>query len=218
MTTTILRFHKAHYPVTVLGYGRRIGIWLQGCSIRCKKCVSQDTWEADGGADLPVSDLLAWCQTKAKDGLDGITISGGEPFDQPLALVALLRELDRWRTQSRQTFDLLCYSGYPYAALQARHADILALLDVVIPEPYVDSLPEGGCWRGSENQTLVPLSPLAVARYGQPGDAIAEKTMQLAVENGRVWMIGIPARNSMAALERFCSAQELPFEEVSWRG
>ncbi len=39
--------NKAHFPVTVLGPGRRIGIWLQGCSIGCAGCISQDTWEAD---------------------------------------------------------------------------------------------------------------------------------------------------------------------------
>jgi anaerobic ribonucleoside-triphosphate reductase activating protein len=36
---------KAHYPVTVLGPGKRIGIWL-GCRIQCKGCVSQDTGPA----------------------------------------------------------------------------------------------------------------------------------------------------------------------------
>ena len=44
-----IAINKAHFPVTVLGPGRRIGIWLQGCSIHCKGCVSQDTWAADPG-------------------------------------------------------------------------------------------------------------------------------------------------------------------------
>ncbi|HSV19446.1 MAG TPA: 4Fe-4S cluster-binding domain-containing protein, partial [Casimicrobiaceae bacterium] len=45
--TATIELNKAHWPVTVLGPGKRIGLWLQGCSIHCPGCVSQDTWSAD---------------------------------------------------------------------------------------------------------------------------------------------------------------------------
>ena len=35
---------RLHFPVTTLGPGRRAAIWLQGCSIHCRGCVSRDTW------------------------------------------------------------------------------------------------------------------------------------------------------------------------------
>lgn len=213
----VMRLNKAHYPVTVLGHGRRAGIWFQGCSIRCRGCVSQDTWEAAGGSAIAVDDLLAWIKAKAETGLDGVTFSGGEPFDQPRILHALLDGLCQWRKHAKRHFDLLCYSGYPLTTLQQRHAGLLEKLDALIPEPYADALPQGGLWRGSANQPLVPLSPLGEARYLNNREAEAEKTMQAAVENGRIWMIGIPGRNDMAALEQLCATRGLTLDQVSWR-
>jgi anaerobic ribonucleoside-triphosphate reductase activating protein len=214
----LLRINKAHYPVSVLGYGRRIGIWFQGCDIRCKGCVSRDTWAHDGGALMRVADLLGWCRQKAAAGVDGVTFSGGEPFDQPQALAALVDGLDRWRKRAGLTLDLLCYSGYPLKTLKARHAALLQKLDAVIPEPYVANLPQGKRWRGSSNQPLAPLSPLGRARYGDHVDVSSDaKSMQIAVEDGRIWMIGIPARGDMAALENLCAARGLRLEQVSWR-
>ena len=215
-----LALNKAHWPVTVLGPGRRIGLWLQGCSIRCKGCVSQDTWPADATKAIEVAELLAWCKRVSDGRLDGVTISGGEPFDQPDALLALLHALDGWRRAASLDFDVLCYSGYPLRTLERDHAAILARLDAVIPEPYVDRLPVTHVWRGSSNQSLVPLSARGRARYAAFVDAPADaagKKMQVSVEGGRVWMIGIPERGDMARVEALCASRGLTLEKVSWR-
>jgi anaerobic ribonucleoside-triphosphate reductase activating protein len=212
--------NKAHFPVTVLGPGRRIGLWLQGCSIRCKDCVSQDTWPADAAKKISIDTLLAWCRKVGADGLDGITISGGEPFDQPQALAALLKKLDAWRKEAGLDFDLLCYSGHPLKTLQKKHAKLLGQLDAVIPEPYAAGRPLGmrGC--GSDNQTLVPLSPRGALRYADwlvAPQLPEDKRMQVSFEAGRIWMIGIPHRGDMAALETLCQARGLTLGQVSWR-
>lgn len=214
-----VELNKAHWPVTVLGPGRRIGLWLQGCSIHCPGCVSQDTWPRDAGKRVTVDDLVAWCRKVSADAPDGITISGGEPFDQPEGLHALLSRLASWRREKHVDFDVLCYSGYPLRTLEKRHARTLALLDAIVPEPYVDTLPQGKVWRGSRNQPLVPLSDRGRARYADyvemPADG--DKRMQAAVEGGRVWMIGIPGRGDMAAVERLCASRGLTLAQVSWR-
>ena len=215
-----VELNPAHWPVTVLGPGRRIGLWLQGCTIHCPGCVSQDTWPRDATKRIAVADLVAWCRRTSGDALDGVTISGGEPFEQPLGLLALLRRLGAWRRERRLDFDLLCYSGLPLRVLERRHADVLALLDAVIPEPYVEPLPQGGLWRGSANQPLVPLSERGRARYAAHVDAPADaggKRMQAAVEGGRVWMIVIPGRGVMAAVEALCASRGVALAIVSWR-
>ncbi|MBK7001555.1 MAG: 4Fe-4S cluster-binding domain-containing protein [Rhodoferax sp.] len=214
-----LQLNKAHFPVTVLGPGQRIGLWLQGCSIGCKGCVSVDTWERDPQRTVAISSLLTWCKQVAGSGLDGVTISGGEPFDQPEGLRHLLQALRLWRSQARLDFDILCYSGYPLKTLQQRHARLLALLDALIPEPFIDSQ-SGVLWRGSSNQPLVPLSPLGQQRYAAFVCAPLQeedKRMQVAVEGGRVWMIGIPARGDMTRIEALCRSRGLTLEQVSWR-
>ncbi len=215
-----ISLNKAHFPVTVLGPGRRIGLWLQGCTIRCPNCISQDTWEIDATKTFEIGELLQWCQDISADSFDGITISGGEPFDQPDALLELLTQFGRWRIDRELQFDILCYSGYPLAALKRGHADILARLDAVISEPFVDQLPMTHVLRGSSNQRLVPLTPLGEQRFGA---LIASQTdpeakrIQIAVQGQRVWYIGIPSRGDMDRLERVCALQGIQFDQASWR-
>ncbi len=215
-----IAINKAHFPVTVLGPGRRIGLWLQGCSIHCPGCVSQDTWHTDPGREMTVARLLSWCKKASSNAPDGITISGGEPFDQPQALAALLDALIYWRQHSGLDFDILCYSGYPLARLEKRHARLLAKLDALIPEPYVDTLALTHLWRGSANQRLITLSARGAERYAPYLDAPADifgKRIQMQVDGERLWSIGIPARGDMAELERLAAERGLRFAQVSWR-
>jgi anaerobic ribonucleoside-triphosphate reductase activating protein len=239
-----IAINKAHFPVTVLGPGRRIGIWTQGCRIHCKGCVSQDTWAADPGRETTVARVLTWCrETTREHGFDGVTISGGEPFDQPKALSALLDALADWRTTASLDFDVLCYSGYPLRHLQKKHGTLLAKLDALIPEPFVESQPLAQLWRGSANQPLVLLSDRGRARFSAYVDAPADtfgKRIQAGISDGpgdgetrggnstsrgegsaaktqRIWFIGIPARGDMAALERTCGERGVTLSQVSWR-
>ncbi len=216
----LIAINKAHFPVTVLGPGRRIGIWFQGCRIHCPGCVSQDTWAIDAGRNMPLAELLAWCRQIGAAGFDGITLSGGEPFDQPQALTALLAALHRWRDEAGLEFDLLCYSGYPLKRLRERHAPLLKKLDALIPEPYVDTLPLSHLWRGSQNQSLIPLSPRGERVYGEYLDAPADsfgKRLQVQVDGQRLWSIGLPARGDLAALEAQAAERGLRLDRASWK-
>lgn len=224
--------NKAHFPVTVLGPGRRIGIWLQGCSIGCKGCVSQDTWASDDARLMALPTLLNWCRQVSGGLFDGVTISGGEPFDQPQALSALLAGLHAWRSQAGIEFDILCYSGYPLAKLQRLHARLLQKLDALIPEPFIEAQSATRHWRGSDNQPLVLLSERGRAVYARWADTLnpgtdadnlkpdpvpAAKRIQLMQDGEQIWYVGIPARGDMAALESACAAKGIAFSQVSWR-
>ncbi len=211
-----LQLNKAHFPVTTLGPGRRIGLWTQGCALHCPDCCARDTWEPDPDRAVPVATLLQWCRAAAPAGPDGITVSGGEPFDQPQALAELLDGLAQWRSELTQPFDILCYSGRSLAHLEAAHPDLLARLDALLPEPFVAARPSGLAWRGSDNQPLVPLSPLGRTRY--PGDPrTVPKRLQFAIDAASIWCIGIPERGDLATLEALCRNRGLHLEEVSWR-
>ena len=218
-----IRLNKAHYPLTALGYGRRLGLWVQGCSIGCKGCVSRDTWSTRGGWEADTAEVVAWCDGRRDRGIDGITISGGEPFEQPRALAALLDALDGWRRRLDRPFDMLCYSGLPLRRLERRHAGILARLDALIPEPYVAGRADAGGrargrWRGSGNQPLVPLTPLGRVRYGggaQRGEDAPR--MQVSLEHGAAWFIGIPRPGDMDRMEEHLRAKGVVLRDVSWR-
>lgn len=209
---------RAHYPVTVLGPGVRIGIWFQGCSLGCRGCMSRDTWASDPEREIEVAHLVSWCRD-ITDGhpLDGVTVSGGEPFEQRDALRELLDRLDSWRTESGRDLDFLCYSGMTLSRLRADYGDCLDRLDGVIPEPFLKGRPRGGAWRGSDNQPLVPLTSLGERRYTIQGDeSQSNNRLQIAVFEGRVWFIGIPVRGDMETQRKMVARLGLKQLDGSW--
>jgi anaerobic ribonucleoside-triphosphate reductase activating protein len=214
-----IRISRIHYPVTVLGPGKRIGIWLQGCSNGCPGCQSKDTWSADSGTIIPISELVAACRRFVSDGVDGITISGGEPFEQAEALELLLTELHTWTDGLDSPVDYLCYSGKPYNELHQQYPEILCLLDVIIPEPFKYELP-GKPLRGSGNQPIITLTELGAERFAEyAGESNCQhkKCIQFVVEtDGSVSFIGIPERGEMQKLVELCKTQGLHLNNVSW--
>lgn len=180
---------RIHYPVTTLGPGRRLGIWFQGCSIRCPGCVSADTWPANLGGttvDAVIEAVMPWVEDA-----NGITISGGEPFDQPGALEALLREL-RSLTQG----DILVYSGHPFENLAAWLENAPGLIDALISDPYIERSAQTLALRGSDNQRLHLLTDLGRSKFSsfdRPARADERRFDVMFDDDGSVWLAGIPS-------------------------
>jgi anaerobic ribonucleoside-triphosphate reductase activating protein len=211
-----IELNRAHFPVTVLGPGRRIGLWVQGCGIGCAGCVALDTWEPDPGRAVAIGDVVAWCASLPDP--DGVTISGGEPFDQPEALEELLIQLEAWRAGTGREIDLLCYSGRGLTVLRHRFPHLLARLDAVIPGPYREAEAPGGRWRGSANQELVPLTPLGGRRYAGHVDRPAgPNRLQATVSGDTVYHIGVPLPGDLDNLEAALARRGLRYTEASWR-
>ena len=206
---------RLHYPVTALGPGRRIGLWAQGCSIGCPGCISRDTWPALDDSRVEIAAVVQWCRDRGGD-VDGITISGGEPFEQPQALNALLIQLDTWRRGRDRAIDFLCYSGQPWKRLYRDFPEILTRLDAIIPEPFVEALPTDAPWRGSANQPLIPLSALGRSRYAHADDRPAARTMQVTAAGGNLWVVGIPRRGDLARLRAAGKEHGIGTETTSW--
>ena len=214
-----IQVNRVHYPVTVLGPGRRLGIWVQGCSIGCRDCLARDTWPSDPSRNTTVAQLLAECERIADGPLDGVTISGGEPFDQADALAALIDGLRDWAGRRGDDIDVLCYSGYPLRTLRDRHAGTLARLDAVIPGPFVSGRGSRLPLRGSSNQPLVPISPLGHQRLRDflAGSQAESRRLQVAVDDGRFWVIGIPRRGDLEEIRKALLDAGIRDAQVSWQ-
>ena len=65
--TARIALSRIHFPVTTLGPGRRIGIWFQGCSIRCPGCISMDTW-AQGRGNTTIEEVVECHRAVDPDG------------------------------------------------------------------------------------------------------------------------------------------------------
>ncbi len=214
-----LYLNKAHFPVDVLGHGRRVGLWLQGCTIRCFGCISRDTWPVDPATAIDVSEIMHWIEGLPSDEIDGVTISGGEPFDQPDALAELLSAVRRWAAEQARPVDLLGYSGRPYAELARGFPEQLALLDAVVAEPYLEGEPTTAALRGSANQRVVPLTDLGRLRYSL--DALERlegqrHRLQVEVDGESIWFIGIPEQGAMRRIQNRAHEQGVSIQRPSW--
>ncbi|MDF3833757.1 4Fe-4S cluster-binding domain-containing protein [Cupriavidus basilensis] len=192
-----LDLSRLHFPVTTLGPGRRVGIWLQGCSIRCPGCISADTWQAGGARSASVAALMATLAPWLAQA-EGITVSGGEPFDQPDGLLALLRAL-----RAASALDILVYSGHPIGSLAPVLAHADGLIDALISDPFALHLPQTLALRGSDNQRLHLLTPLGRARFAAFERPLAahDRALDLMFDHdGTVWLAGIPRRGDMGRL------------------
>lgn len=192
---------RIHFPVTTLGPGRRLGVWLQGCSIRCPGCVSVDTWDADIGR-VGLDQLLTAVARHAEEA-DGLTVSGGEPFDQPEALAALLRQ---WRDLSdRSSF---VFTGREMVDIEPWLQRNQGLVDAVMTGPFRSDVPQTLALRGSDNQSLHALTPLGaeLSDFERPADASDRRLDVMFDEDGDAWMAGIPARGDLARLRRALAA------------
>jgi anaerobic ribonucleoside-triphosphate reductase activating protein len=177
---------RLHFPVTTLGPGKRIGIWLQGCSIHCEGCISVDTWRfgINSVALEEVKILLhRWLPES-----DGITISGGEPFDQEEALFELLKFL-RPHQQS-----ILVYSGYSFQQLKSKKEILNGWIDVLISEPYDHEQPQTKALLGSDNQQMHLLTALGKSNFEAYLEKSPEKKLDVQFEKNTVWMTGIPVK------------------------
>jgi len=193
--TSDLRLSRVHFPVTTLGPGNRLGIWFQGCSIRCPGCISVDTWAPGYGKTDVVAAVKAMEQWLSS--AQGVTISGGEPFDQPEALQQLLTCL-----RQRSTADILVFTGYPWEALPA-FASEHGLIDALVTDPYREDLPQTLALRGSDNQRLHLLTEVGRERFApfqrtrRPDDDRLDIGFD---DEGTVWMAGIPKRDDLPRL------------------
>ena len=195
MTTTV-NLSRIHFPVTTLGPGRRIGIWFQGCSIRCPGCISMDTWTHGRGTTTiaeVVDAISPWLSTA-----DGITVSGGEPFDQREALFELLARL-----RALTAADILVFTGYPWITISEAISSRPPLIDAIVTEPFDIDERQTLALRGSDNQQLHMMTPLGRARFESFDRTIDESDRSFDVmfdENGDVWLAGIPARGDFRRL------------------
>lgn len=128
----------------VNGEGVRYVIFTQGCKHYCKGCQNQDTWDFDGGYDMDIT-TLADDILKRKKHLDGITLSGGDPFYQQeecVKLLKLLPEMNVW-----------IYTGFNYDDIC--DTELARLADVIVDGQFIEELRCDGKYFGSSNQRVI---------------------------------------------------------------
>lgn len=150
----LLRVHRIYHGSVVEGPGRRSVVQLQGCERRCPGCFVPETHPVDGGVLMNIGEVVELLLDPAGTPRDGVTILGGEPFQQPDGLAALVREL------KANGLHVTLYSGYTLEEIRACAepgvCEALAHTDILIDGAFVRSLTDNaGEWRGSTNQRII---------------------------------------------------------------
>lgn len=144
--TSKLYIHDINPNSLVNGPGTRAVVWVQGCSIGCPGCFNPLTHLKMSGPDEGV-DPERLGRELGQLNVDGLTLSGGEPLEQPEAVSELIKSFRRVNSGT-----VLIFSGFTpkriFASPAARSTILLA--DAVLAGPYVEGKDPSEIWNSKQ--------------------------------------------------------------------
>ena len=158
MTETMLNVSYLNASTHANGPGNRASVWVQGCNIGCNGCYNPSTHAHEPNRLLSPKEIADWyCSLP---GVEGITFSGGEPFEQAKAVLEVVAEIDQ---ATEESVSLFIYSGYSLEQLNndlnQSVKSLLERVDILSAGPFDWELMDNNLlWRGSTNQELHFLS------------------------------------------------------------
>ena len=149
----LINLHSTIKSSRVNGPGDRFVIWTQGCRKMCKNCYNPETWSHYRNNLIDI-DLLV--EEIKNSSISGVTISGGDPFEQPEELFYLLREIK----QLDLSDGFIVFSGYTIDEIRVREElrKCLDYIDVLIDGLYIDEKRITNGLAGSSNQEFYFLT------------------------------------------------------------
>lgn len=202
----VLTVDRIKAQTEVLGPGVRTVVWFHGCRRNCPGCIAAEmnaSEDYETYAPHELADRIG--------AVKGVTISGGEPFDQnPAALHEFLRAI-----RSRD-IGVMVYTGYLREELEADigRRRILDNVDILVDGPYREHEDHGELWRGSSNQRIHFLTD----RYQSlQGSLLSARGRPIEVdldESGRFSFVGVPPRGFRQKLAEAMDRRGL---EVRWK-
>jgi anaerobic ribonucleoside-triphosphate reductase activating protein len=155
MMENTLRISGFSNDSIVDGPGLRFVIFTQGCDMHCEGCHNPSTWDKNGGTLVTFDEILS--KITSNPLLDGVTLSGGEPFLQAKPLAALVKLIPK-------SLNIICYTGYTYEYLitnsneQNGYNELLSVIDTLIDGEFIESEKDYNLdFKGSRNQRSIDV-------------------------------------------------------------
>ena len=173
------------------GPGARYALWLQGCSLRCAGCCNPQLFDPEAGAAVSGAQLFAEILGVRAE-IEGLTLLGGEPFEQAAGLAPLARAV------RGLGLSVIAFSGFRLEELSRMRdpavAALLASLDVLVDGRYEAGRPERQrLWVGSTNQRFHYLSDRYSAVIERPGPGEPLRSLEVRLSpDGRLSANGWP--------------------------
>lgn len=148
-----MNIHSYMRNSSVNGPGNRFVLWTQGCSKGCRECYNPETWSLEG-QEILESEIFELIK---RSNVDGVTISGGDPLEQPDSLLKLLLLLEGLDLPK----GVIVFTGYTIDEIKEKGGsvyEILSHIDVLIDGRYEKDLKISSDLRGSANQNFLYFS------------------------------------------------------------
>lgn len=137
----------------VNGEGIRSVLFVSGCNHHCSGCHNEVMQDFNYGETVDTKEILDRIKNNMPI-IKGVTFSGGEPFEQPKALVELTQKI------KELNLDIWCYTGYTFENIkESKDEDklnllknIQVLIDGKFESHLVDNSPK---YAGSSNQRII---------------------------------------------------------------
>jgi anaerobic ribonucleoside-triphosphate reductase activating protein len=171
-----MNYHNINHCDMLNGNGIRVSLWVSGCSVQCRGCQNQQTWDLNSGILFDEAAKQELFEALDKPYIKGLTLTGGHPLepDNITTIYNLLQEVKDKFPQK----DIWLYTGYTLDILNfttiqkginfkceygnCLHHNLmyqtLNLCDVVVDGPYIEDQRNISLyWRGSKNQRLIDV-------------------------------------------------------------
>lgn len=152
-----MQIDRLLYPVHLLGPGDRLAIWIRGCKKRCFNCANPELQLFNPNSEVSMT-VIKEMISKIDKKIDGITITGGEPFCQAKDLFEIITFM------LEITDDILIFTGYSKKEIYDLNNDYaikcIEKATVVIYGEYVDEL--------NDNHTPLIASSNQVIEFHNP--------------------------------------------------
>jgi anaerobic ribonucleoside-triphosphate reductase activating protein len=188
MTKHLLNIAEYQPKTATLGPGLRFAIWVQGCPFTCKGCVSPKWVPFQLAQAIPVAEMAD--RVVQTQGIEGITLSGGEPMMQAGRLANLLEIV----LEKRPELNVIVFSGFQLGQLVWADAKrLLSLTDVLIDGQYIANLNDSQGLRGSSNQCTHFLTD--TLRHREDYFFKKQRNVEFHVKDDGVLMVGVPTKD-----------------------
>lgn len=199
---SLLNVHAVVHFSHANGPGARAVVWTQGCSLHCPGCINPLTHSHKPRILVDPQQLAD--SIVAIPCIEGITVTGGEPFEQPVAVGPLCRAV------GESGLSVMVFTGWTYKSI-CQHRDeaiqnLLGQIDILVAGPFIKRLADKDLlWRGSSNQQIRLLTD----RYSPD---ILQENKQLQVEGqltsgASLQVTGFPEKSDIAALTERLAAK-----------
>ncbi|SHT40002.1 Pyruvate formate-lyase 1-activating enzyme [Mycobacteroides abscessus subsp. abscessus] len=138
------------------GEGWRAVLFVSGCPHHCRGCHNPESWDKDNGEPYVEDDI--YNQMMDNPFLDGLTLSGGEPFLYCQELFSLVK---RVKAKGLNIWSYTCFTFEELLHWSKRNADVQQFLqevDVLVDGKFlIEKMVPKKRFHGSSNQRIIDV-------------------------------------------------------------